>query len=99
MCRRHRSRPHGYIDRTGRLLIAPRFRAAHRFSEGLAAVAVSRGPADAGTYGYVDRAGTFVIEPRFRAAGEFSGGLAEVQTGGGWGYIDPAGAYVWHPSR
>ena len=67
---------YGYIDKTGRMAIAPQFTAAAKFSQGRAAVQLD----SSGLYGYIDRAGAVVIQPAFYKAGDFmSGGVAEVQ--------------------
>ncbi|MEL7525501.1 MAG: WG repeat-containing protein [Pseudomonadota bacterium] len=50
---------YGYIDRTGKMVIAPRYDLAGRFRNGLAEVFV--GP----LAGVIDRNGEFVVEPRF----------------------------------
>jgi hypothetical protein len=62
----------GYIDRSGAVVIEPRFGEAHAFEGGLARVAV------AGRYGYIDPSGAVVIEPRFLQAFDFSAGRARV---------------------
>jgi len=81
----------GYIDRSGRMVIRPRFQAAKYFSEGLASVKVND------RWGYIDRTGKMVIPADFQEAGEFSEGLAAVKLAGSWGYIDKAGNFVVQP--
>lgn len=71
----------GYIDRSGKFVIPPKFPSYPRgvvsdFSEGLAAVEVE------GTLGYIDHTGTFVIQPRFAAGTSFEDGLARVVLNG-----------------
>ena len=63
---------YGYIDRSGQVLIAPRFDYAQIFSEGLARIVMNR------RSGYIDKTGTIVIAPRFHKAFKFSDGLARV---------------------
>src|SRR5512140_1506705 len=53
----------GYIDRTGRVVVAPRFDEAARFSEGLAPVRAGK------QLGYADPAGKLVLVPAFGPAG------------------------------
>ncbi len=60
----------GYINRTGKVVIPPRFRLAGPFAEGLAAIEVD------GKYGYIDRTRKMVIPPQFMIAEPFSEGLA-----------------------
>ena len=82
----------GYIDKTGRFVIEPRFKgAANSFCEGLAAVY------DGGKkkFGFIDKTGSFVIEPRFDLPGDFSNGLSRVNIGRRWGYINKTGEFVW----
>lgn len=63
---------YGYIDRSGRVVIPPRFHFAQIFSEGMARVVVDD------RSGYIDRTGRVVIAPRFHRAFKFSDGLARV---------------------
>ena len=67
---------YGYVDRTGAVVIPPRFEAAFGFSEGLAVVAVKE--TGATKYGYIDKTGAWVIQPQFDSAVFFSEGLAAV---------------------
>ncbi|HEV7782271.1 MAG TPA: WG repeat-containing protein [Chitinophagaceae bacterium] len=62
----------GYIDKTGVMVIEPRFLTAGEFTEGLAPVREN------GTYGYIDRTGTFIISPKYDLAYPFRNGLATV---------------------
>jgi hypothetical protein len=82
----------GYIDRLGKVVIAPGFAAAGEFSEGRAAVEID------GRWGFINTSGELVIEPKYSGTGEFSEGLARVQVGGDkyrlygkWGFIDRSG--------
>ncbi len=63
---------YGYIDKTGKTLIEPRFPAAGQFSEGLAPVRLK------GTYGYINKTGSFSIPAQYDMAFPFSQGLAKV---------------------
>lgn len=85
---------YGFIDRTGKMVIAPQFDLTFHFSEGLAAVMIG------GKWGYIDTKGKMVIEPRVLARAEdFHHGVAEVSTKDGkWGYIDRSGKYIWEPT-
>jgi hypothetical protein len=80
----------GYIDITGRVVIAPQFDKATGFSEGRAAVRVGD------KWGYIDGAGKMVIAPQFRQAAPFSEGLAAVTPYHDYlcGFIDENGNYV-----
>src|SRR5262249_39511560 len=80
----------GFVDRSGRWAIEPRFVMFGYFSEGLA-WAAEKGTA----YGYIDKTGAWVIRPRFRHATEFSEGLAAVEDKNGrWGYIRKDGSWA-----
>lgn len=79
----------GFLDRRGERVIPSRYASAAPFSEGLAAVKLSRDPA-AADWGYVDREGRTAIEARFRAAGPFSNGLAWVERLSQERYLLPA---------
>jgi hypothetical protein len=82
----------GYIDKTGKMVIEPKFSVAKNFSEGLAAVATF-GSYDPGlgvifgSWGYIDKTGKVVIPGEFQDVRSFSEGLAAVKIGGKWGYI------------
>src|SRR5262245_41153462 len=85
----------GYIDRSGKIVIEPRFREADEFSEGLAAVELT------GRWGFIDASGKVVVEPQYSWANRFSEGLARVRIGaeryGKWGFIDRSGQMVIEP--
>jgi hypothetical protein len=84
----------GFIDNRGKVVIASRFEAVQRFSEGLAAAKYE------GRWGYIDRRGAEVIPFRYRTAQSFRGGVAIVDTGlpeHPIGLIDPSGAWVTEP--
>ncbi|HEV7905487.1 MAG TPA: WG repeat-containing protein [Pyrinomonadaceae bacterium] len=69
----------GFIDRTGKVVIAPLFRETNGFSEGLAAVKIIGSDGDY-VWGYIDRTGKFAITPQYGEAHPFAGGLAHVST-------------------
>ena len=86
----------GYIDRSGRVVIEPKFDGDSNyrgvFRDGLMEVGVSSGE-------YVDATGKTVIKDRLYRGWEFSEGLAAAlaEDGGRWGYIDPTGKFVISP--
>lgn len=86
---------YGFIDRTGKTVVEPRFDLTFDFAEGLATVSVE------GKWGYIDKTGSMVIQPReYRHVDSFKHGLAYVVTKDGkHGYIDRTGKYVWGPAR
>lgn len=80
----------GYIDKTGKLVLKADFAGASRFSQGLAAVQMTRG----GRAGYIDETGTLVIPTQFDLADPFAEGYAAVMKNHKWGYIDRTGQVV-----
>ncbi len=66
----------GFIDKTGKYAVKPRFDAAWDFREGLAAVQLD------GRWGFIDKNGDFVIRPQYARASYFSEGLAAVEKNG-----------------
>lgn len=90
---------YGFIDKNGKYIIEPKFRAAHSFHDGLACVAEKSGS----KWGFIDKTGNFVIKPQFEVDANFYEGIACVSIGGSdifqrtWGYINKAGKYVINP--
>jgi WG repeat protein len=87
----------GFVDTTGKMVIAPQFTYAPLlpFREGLAAVFVGEGPSLRA--GFINRQGQWAIPPRYEDALHFCDGLAPVKIGGRWGYINPSGEMVIPP--
>ena len=87
----------GYIDKTGKLVIAAQFESAAPFSEGLAVIH------NCEQAFFIDKTGKTVISGNFRDASSFSGGLARIETmtrsGLLAGYIDKTGKTIWPPAR
>ncbi len=88
---------YGYIDRKGRVVIAPRFDTANNFSEGLALVGVKVGNSYNFNYGFIDQRGISVIEPKFDYASNFSDGLALIAINQKYGFIDKGGNLLVTP--
>jgi WG containing repeat len=88
---------YGYIEKTGRMVVAAVFNSAAPFSEGLAAVSKCDQ-----SY-FIDKTGRTVISGGFTYASSFSGGLARVETltrsGLIEGYVDKDGRKIWPPNR
>jgi WG repeat protein len=63
----------GFIDKTGALVIPPKFESTLGFKEGLAPVLVD------GKWGFINKNGTLVIENQFDWAAQFSEGMAIVE--------------------
>lgn len=103
----------GYVDRAGSFAIRPAYRDCSPFSGGLARVDLARAEGDREHWAFVDRAGRVVIDgaamrPTFDSAADFQDGLAAVGSGGEphlagtgplLGYVDPAGRWIWQPTK
>lgn len=91
----------GFVDKSGNLVIRPRFLYAKAFSEGLAAVNMEHG----GKWGYINKRGEWVIRPQFDQATKFKEGRAVVVVGHlrygneRFGIIDRSGNYVLELSK
>ena len=86
----------GYIDRTGKIAIAPQFYQAYPFSEGIARVELLK--SNRLHYAYIDRVGKIVFsDPSVCEAGDFSEGLAAVKIEQKWGYINRQGKIAIKP--
>lgn len=79
---------YGYIDESGKVVVAPKYDFAWEFKEGMSPVKIGR------LYGYVNEKGEEVISPKFMHAWMFSDGLSVVKTGDKFGYIDKTGKMV-----
>jgi hypothetical protein len=98
----------GFIDSKGNFVIAPRFRRAGSFSEGLAPVSYSLDvpvpsprakrsfvrDASREQWGFIDKQGKVRIPFQFDNAMPFFQGLAAVKRSGKWGFINPNGAMI-----
>jgi hypothetical protein len=85
---------HGYIDRTGKVIIPLKytnksmFMCGASFSEGLASVQQK------GKFGYIDSTGQTVVPFTYHSASRFREGLASVSLEGKWGFIDKTGKTI-----
>jgi hypothetical protein len=83
---------YGYIDRTGKTVIAPQFENTMGFNEGLAATKLN------GKYGFINTKGEWVIKPQFDFTYVFMDGLAMVRVGKQYAWIDRTGKTVIAPT-
>lgn len=84
----------GYVDRLGRLVIAPAYETTYGFHDGLAFFKAGD------LYGLIDAEGGRIAAPTFEAFAlteTFSDGLCGVKHAGLWGFIDRDGAWVVPP--
>jgi len=104
----------GYVDESGKVVIAPRFGDTSDFSEGLAAFSDEKKTALVGApvkgkagakkaklknlYGFIDRTGRVAITPRFSSVGAFEKGVALVSKGEDTLLIDKAGKVLFSTS-
>jgi hypothetical protein len=90
----------GFIDRQGKLVVAPQFDGLGglgEFSEGLTTVCIGkREDLQQGTArcGYIGENGQMVINPQFTSAGSFVLGRAAASTVETYGYIDRTGKFI-----
>ncbi len=79
----------GFKDKTGKIIIQPKFDSAWQFgSEGLAAVEMN------GKRGFIDKTGAIVIPIQYDYAEYFREGLAPVSKNGKYGFIDKSGKTI-----
>ena len=93
-------RLHGFVDRTGRWVIEPRFRDARPFGESSATAA----SVDGDLYGLIDARGRWVLEPRYPRIDAFNAdGLAFFDEPNAWdnghGYLDAKGTVAVRGGR
>lgn len=81
----------GYMDKTGKTALSPKFDWGESFSEGVACVSLNK------KAGFIDTNGQTVIGFRFDSCRSFSEGLAAVMVGDKWGYIDKFGKMIIEP--
>jgi hypothetical protein len=84
----------GYIDKTGKTVVACQFAGAGPFSEGLAPVRAEREAGAGGKWGYADKSGAVTIQPQYDHAWPFSEGLGRVLAGEKFGYVNKSGKFV-----
>ncbi|MCB1173120.1 MAG: WG repeat-containing protein [Leptospiraceae bacterium] len=87
---------YGFIDKSGRLVIAAKYFQPNNFSEGLANVCT--GPDYKNLKcGYINKSGQFLIQPRFQTAHPFHSGRAKVKLPGDrfYSFIDQRGNVVF----
>lgn len=70
----------GYIDRSGKIVLEPKYDGTSYFSEGLARISVGRDTiyTEGFSQGFIDETGMIVIPPRWDVVSNFSDGLAAV---------------------
>jgi len=83
---------YGLVSQSGKVILAPSYRDAKPFSEGLALV---RRNGEGTKYGFIDRDGKTAIPLRYSAAGSFSEGYAwfrkDTEDGAQAGFVDKTG--------
>ena len=81
----------GFIDTTGRVVIALQYDWVKDFHEGLAWFKKD------GKWGVIDKTGREVISPKYSDAKDFREGMARVDKDGKWVFIDKRGKEVFTP--
>jgi hypothetical protein len=84
---------YGFMDRSGKVQIQPKFAQALRFSEGLAPVLAEKEQ----KWGFIDASGEYKIPPTFETVLPFSEGRAVAVLGARYGFIDKSGKFVVAP--
>ena len=82
----------GFMDRIGRVVVAPAFVDERDFFHSLAAVQLPEGK-----WGFIDETGKLAIPARFDEVRDFVEDLAPARLGRKWGYIDTSGRIVVEP--
>lgn len=90
----------GFVDKTGKEVIAPKYNATNHFYEGICAVnlgaraTLNQSPAG-GKWGYIDMTGKEIVPPKYDEVSTwFNQGLARVKLNGNWGAIDKTGKVI-----
>lgn len=79
----------GYIDKTGGVVIKPKFKTADPFSEEVAVVETK-----SGEWSFIDKTGNFIIQEKYKSVGPFFSGVALVQKQEGYTFIDKSGRQI-----
>lgn len=83
----------GYLDRSHRFRIEPRFQDARDFAGGTAAVKLD------GKWGFIDVTGRLVVPAKYDGAENSDAPLAPVKLNGRWGYVDRTGRVAVEPQH
>jgi hypothetical protein len=90
----------GFIDKTGKEVIPPKYHATNQFYEGICAVnlgataSLNQSPTG-GKWGYIDMTGKEIVPPKYDEVSTwFNQGLALVKLNGNWGAIDKTGKVI-----
>ncbi len=78
----------GYIERTGKVVIPPKFESISLFRSGMALFSENR------KLGYIDKSGAVIVPPKLDWGTEFVGGVAAVSDSSGYGVVDTSGRMV-----
>src|ERR1039458_7563072 len=84
----HEGSKFGFIDRTGAIVVAPKYADVGEIQEGR--IRVTEGQLS----GYMDLSGKVVIEPKYDSAGEFRSSRAVIRQGDKYALIDLSGKLV-----
>jgi len=82
----------GYIDKSAKYVIEPKFQDAKSFSDGLAAAVQDK------KWGFIDASGKWAIEPQYDKVKYFNSGFALVLKDDQWQYIDKKGQVLEIPA-
>ncbi|MCX7647108.1 MAG: FlgO family outer membrane protein [Elusimicrobiales bacterium] len=79
---------HGFIDKNGNLIVAPKYEQVYWFEKGVAKVNLN------GKWGFVDKKGKEIIKPIYDEVGYFNNNLVDVKMGGKYGVLDKNGREI-----
>lgn len=79
---------YGFVDKTGKMVIEPKYKNVGYFSDGLALIKEN------GLYGFINQTGKIVIEPKYELADHFKDGIARVKKGDSWIIINKVGEEI-----
>ena len=82
---------YGYIDKTAKTVIKPRFDYAGTFTGQFAIASENE------KYGLINRDGKFILRPKYELFHDFRNGIARVRFEGYWGLIDTTGTEIVKP--
>ncbi len=82
----------GFVDKTGKIVINPQFKAVSYFSDGLCGV-----KSDDGRWGFINREGTITINYQFDETSDFRNNKCIVMSSNKYGVIDKEGKYIINP--
>jgi hypothetical protein len=85
------TKKHGFINRSGEIVIQPMYDKIGYFIDGIAQASIND------KWGFIDNKGNWVIQPMFDDNYNFIDGIARASINDKWGFIDKKGNWVIQP--